>query len=199
MSGNLFEMMNHLAPSLRAGDLDACERVVIAEMQSLPSSPFHIAIDVAISNDPFDAARHFDNFFYSEAQRIKIAAAYTEMNGFYINPKLWFCDMFAYTTYGGHGREYDWLAHWQSQTYPRYPIHGMEALQSVYASDAWGNNTFRASEDMGSLLVVIKFQQFVKRAARNMKYLDFPLLATAHDFDFIAEVGPSGGLIFEIA
>ncbi len=193
MSDGLFETMNRLAPSLRAGDLDACERAVTEQMQSLPRSPFHVAIDVAISNDPLDAARHFDRFFHSENLRIKIAAAYTEMNGFYINPKLWFCDLFAYTTYGGqgHGRDYDWLADWQSGTFPRYPIRGMEALQAVYASDAWGNETFSACSDLSSLLVVIKFQQFVKKSAPHMQHLVFPLLVTAHDFDFIAEVGPA--------
>ncbi len=195
MSDSFFEMMNRLTPSLRAGDLDACERAVIAQMQSLPLSPFHIAIDVAISNDPFDAARLFDRFFHFEGLRINIAAAYTELNGFYINPKLWFCDLFAYTTYGGHDGGYDWLAHWQSETFPRYPIHGMEALQAVYASDAWGNKTFEASADMSSLLIVIKFQQFLKKTAPHMQRLGFPLLVTAHDFDFIAEVGPAVGYL----
>jgi hypothetical protein len=193
MSDHLFETIKRLTPSLRAGDLEACEGAVISQLRSLPRSPFHIAVDVAISNDPFDAARHFDRFFQSEALRIKIAAAYTEMNGFYINPKLWFCDLFAYTRYGGHGGDYDWLAHWQSGTFPRYPIYGMEALQAVYASDAWGNETFSASADMSSLLVVIKFQQFLRRAAPHMKHLGFPLLVSAHDFDFIAEVGPGAG------
>jgi hypothetical protein len=43
---------------------------------------------------------------------------------------------------------------------------------------------------MSSLLVVIKFQNFIRKAATHMKHLDFPLLVTAHDFDFIAEVSP---------
>jgi hypothetical protein len=37
-------------------------------------------------------------------------------------------------------------------------------------------------------LVVIRFQKFIKRAAAQMKLLRFPLLVTAHDFDFIAEL-----------
>jgi hypothetical protein len=189
MSADFHNTVKALTPLLRAGDLDACERAVISAMQSLPSSPFHIAIDIGISNEPFKAAQHFDRFFQSEAQRIKIVSAYAEMNGFYINPKSWFFDLFAYTTYGGHDGDYDWLADWQSGTFPSYPIHGMEALQAVYASDAWGNKSCGASADMSSLLVVIKFQQFVKKTAPYIQQLAFPLLVTAHDFDFIAELG----------
>jgi hypothetical protein len=81
MGDHLFETIKRLTPSLRAFDLEACEGAVISQLRSLPRSPFHIAVDVAISSDPFDAARHFDRFFQSEALRIKITAAYTEMNG----------------------------------------------------------------------------------------------------------------------
>ena len=66
----------------------------------------------------------------------------------------------------------------------------MEALQAVYASSAFGDESFRRSADLSGLLVVIKFQKFIKRAAAQMKLLRFPLLVSAHDFDFIAEFGP---------
>ena len=187
MSSFFHEFQDQLVPILRSGDLDACERTVIEQIRSLPRSPFDLSIEVNISNNPADAARHFDRFFEIEAQKITIAAAYTEMNGFYINPKLWFCDVFAYTAYGGHG-DYDWLSHWQSGEFPRYPVRGMETLQAVYAGDAYGEEQFRAAEGLSSLLIVIKFQQFIRRAATQMEQPRFPLLVTAHDFDFIAEV-----------
>ena len=40
-------------------------------------------------------------------------------------------------------------------------------------------------------MVVIKFQRFMQRAAERMNDLQFPLYVTAHDFDFIAAVGPN--------
>ena len=190
MTDLFIKMMNRLTPALRAGDIDACEKAVSAQMQSLPRSPFHIAIDLAISNDPAHAAEHFDLFFRSEARRIKVGAAYTEMNGFDVNPGRWYCDLFAYTSYGGHDDTYDWLAHWQSQKFPEYVIKGLEDLQAVYASAAFHEKQFRDAIYSCDLLVVTKFQSFMKKAAAKMKELKFPLLATAHDFDFIAEFGP---------
>lgn len=67
----------------------------------------------------------------------------------------------------------------------------MEALQAVYASSTFREKSFRINADLSSLLVVIRFQKFIKRAAAQMKLRRFPLLVTAHDFDFIAEFGPA--------
>ena len=38
-----------------------------------------------------------------------------------------------------------------------------------------------------ALLVVTKFQDLIRRAAPHMRELRFPLLATAHDYEFIFE------------
>jgi hypothetical protein len=107
--------------------VEECEQVVVEKIQKLPRSPFDLSIDVNISNDPAEAARSVDRFLGLEGHRLKIAAAYAEMNGFYTNPGLWFCDFFAYASYGGH-RDYDWLSQWQSGEFPRYRIRGMESL-----------------------------------------------------------------------
>lgn len=160
------------------------------QLRALPESPFHIALELSISNDPADAAAHFDRFFVAESKRIPIAAAYTEMNGFDINPDLWYCDLFAYTNNGGH-EDYDWLADWQSEYFDPFVISGLEQLQAVYAGDAFHDEAFREACDICSVLVVAKFQRFMQAAACKMTELRFPLYVTAHDYDFIAETGPN--------
>src|ERR1700722_16357461 len=107
MSTLFFSTMSRLTPALRQGDLDACESEVASEMQKLPRCPFDAVLDVSITNDPEDAAQHFDRFFERESKQFQIGAAYTEMNGFDINPDRWFCDLFAYAEDGGDD-EYDW-------------------------------------------------------------------------------------------
>jgi hypothetical protein len=192
MSNLRIEIVPRLLPLLRAGDLDACERAIIAQMQSLPHSPFHIALDLAISNDPVHAAEHFDRFFLTEAQRFKVAAASTEMNDFDINPDLWYCDLFAYTTFGGHENyDYEWLCKPTSKPFGSYVIKGLEDLQAVYASRE--GELSREEYDaftICDLLVEVKFHRFMERAAAEMKALAFPLLVTVHDSDFIAEFRP---------
>lgn len=189
MSDLFFDTMDRLTPALHRGDLEACEREVAKEMLALPATPFHIVLDLSITNDAADAAEHFDRFFRAESARIAIAAAYTEMNGFDINPDRWYCDLFAYTVDGGHD-DYDWLSDWESEPYEDYTIHGLEHLQAVYASAAFREKASRDASYMSSLMVVLKFQRFMQQAATHMQQLRFPLYVTAHDFDFIAAVRP---------
>ena len=146
--------------------------------------------NVSITNDPANAALHFDRFFDLELKRFRIGAVYTEMNGFAINPDRWFCDLFAYTADGGRD-EYDWFSDWQSKRFQDYEITGLEALQRVYASEAFRAKENRTASYMSSLMVVVKFQMFMQRAASHMeKMLRFPLYVTAHDFDFFASFDP---------
>ena len=185
--GNIFsELQEQLAPVLRAGDTAKSERTVSERLAALPHSPFHVAIELSITNRPADIAAHFDGFFRQEARRFKVGAAYTEMNGFDINPDRWYFDVFAFSEYGGHD-DYDWLADWQSEPYDDMTITGLERLQAVYASAAILDKRFKDAAYVAGLLVVTRFQDLIRTAAPHMRELRFPLLATAHDYDFIFE------------
>lgn len=187
MNNISFELQEQLSPVLRAGNLAQCERTVADRLASLPRSPFHIVLDLAITTEPQAVAGWFDEFFRQQSERFKIGSAYTEMNGFCINPDLWFCDAFAYERYGGHD-DYDWISDWQSEPSSSIAIEGLESLQAVYASDAFRDKRYSDARDVTDLLVVIRFQDLIRRAAPHMQELRFPLLATAHDYDFIYEV-----------
>ncbi len=186
--GNIsFELQDQLTPILRAGDLMQCECIVSARLAALPRSPFHIILDLPITTDPEVLAAGFDEFFQQQGARFKLEAAYTEMNGFDFNTALWFCQPFAYQKYGGLD-DFDWLSDWQSDGAGDFVVHGLEQLQAVYASEAFGDERFDDACSVTTLLVVIRFQDLIRRAAPHMQGLRFPLLATAHGYDFIYEV-----------
>ena len=186
MSNIFFELQEQLTPALRAGDLAHCQRTVTERLSALPRSPFHTVLDLDVTNQPAGVAAWFDGFFRQQPRAL-VGAAYTEMNGFDINPDLWFCSAFAYQRYGGH-EDYDWLSNWQSGEYDDMAITGLEALQDVYASEAFRDKRFTDACDVTGLAVVLKFQDLIRRAAPHMQELRFPLLATAHDYDFVYEV-----------
>jgi hypothetical protein len=187
-----FRTMERLTPQLRAGDFAGCESAVVDVLRALPLSPFHIAADLSIANDPADTARHFDRFYHAESKRLAVKAVYTEMNGFDINPDRWYCDLFAYSADGGLD-DFDWLSDWQSEPFEEYTITGLEPLQAVYASEAFRDPANSEACYMSSLVVVAKFQRFVQRAAGLMTQLRVPLYVTAHDYDdYIARLVPSG-------
>lgn len=184
-----FKTMEQLTPQLRAGDLAGCEVAACEALRALSNSPFHIAADLDITNDPTEAAGHFDDFYRVESAHFAVRAVYTEMNGFDINPDRWYCDLFAYSA-DGLLDDFDWLSDWQSEPFEEYTITGLEQLQAVYASNAFRDPANQDASYLSSLVVVTKFQRFMQRATERMTALRVPLYVTAHDFDYIARLVP---------
>jgi hypothetical protein len=179
------KLQRELAPVVRSGDLLKCEETVIKELALIPESPFHIVAQLKITNPSVKVAKYFDKHFQAWNREHTIGAAYTEMNGFDINWDCWFFNIFAYEEYGGHD-SYNWLSRPIVEGFDGMVITGLEPLQKVYASDALSGQ-YEDTRTLAGLLVVIKFQQLIQNAALFMKKLNFPLLATAHDYDFIYE------------
>jgi len=182
-----FQLQTELGPTLRAGDLRKCDQRIAEALRGLPISPFHIALGLHFTNPPDAVAKQFDAFFRRERDRFPIAAAYTETNGFDINPNRWYFDFFAYDTYGGTD-DFDWLSDWTSDPWPNMTLTGMEALQAVYASTAFRDHSHRDASYVTSLLVVSRFQLLMAQACTFMNELRFPFLSTGHDFEYISEV-----------
>jgi len=186
-SRNILRLQTALRPALQKGNLAECEKALTEHLRALPPSPFHLVLERSFTNDVTEVAGLFDEFFQLEGQRFSIRAAYAEMNGFDLNTDLWFFSTFAFDKYGGHD-DYDWLSDWQSEDSGIFPLEGMESLQLVFASEAFQDKNYSEAASVTSLLVVVKFQDLVRRAAWLMKHRRFPLLATAHDYDFTYEV-----------
>jgi len=188
---------------LRRGDLTYCINHVSQIIRELPDSPFHHVLAVDFTNDLVEVAGHFDRFVVEQRGEVPFAAIYTETNGFYINPDLWFFDIFLCPTHGGHDN-YNWLSDCRTYYEPSITLTGMESLQQVYQQIedseiyrilSYGGDPeveqIRAANDFSDLLVVLRFQDLIRRSAAHMRQVKVPVLATSHGFDFIYEVNPS--------
>jgi hypothetical protein len=181
-----FDLREDLRPVLRSGDLARCEQRVAQALAALPHSPFHCILDLSITNPVGEVAEYFNTFFREEAPPLRVGAVYTEMNGFDINPDRWYFEASAFAEYGGHD-EYDWLADCQWNACGDQNITGLELLQDAYGSNAFGKEEYSDASYVAGLLVVVKFQDLIRRTAPHIKELRVPLLATAHGYCFIYE------------
>jgi hypothetical protein len=179
---------------LRAGNLAECDRIFCSSLRELPESPYHLVIELQFTNSPILLAAYSDQFFSDQSRKFEIGAAGAVMNGFDINTDRWYCDLVAYKYYGAH-TDYDWLAYEDATSQKNFLLTGMEPLQQVFArfnsysfKQRREGPNFEDERDIAGLVVVSRFQQLVARAAPIMKHLKFPLLSTAHEYDFIAEV-----------
>lgn len=176
-----FDVASEATPHLLRNDYAKCEEIVRRALQAEDRSPFHLVLESDFSNDPRDIAAEFDAFFERESERMTVAAIYTETNGFDINPDCWYFDLFGYASDGGLD-DLDWIADWQSDSWPECTLTGMEDLQKVYESTKLGSEAAYLS----SLLVVIRFQKLIFAARSLMNIGKIPVYSTSHDYDFIA-------------
>lgn len=180
-----FDLAEKLSPIVRAGDTQTAITHISEQLAKIPKSPFHLVLDLEFTNEPAFIARHLERFVAQSSNELKVI--YGEANGFYINPDRWFLNWFGYRTYGGH-ESYDWLSDWDEGPSEDLTLTGMEPLQKVYASEIAGSDEFSDANDFCTLMIVAKFQDLIRRVTPHMTSVSIPILATAHDFDFIAEI-----------
>lgn len=208
------EVAERLDPTLRKGDTQSAvlRRVSDIIRKEIPEGPYHKLLELDFTNDPKEVAAHIDGFIRAQKESFPVAAVYAEMNGFDINPDEWHFDLSDYRQYEGRD-DSDWLSGWDSGDHPPMTLTGMEALQEVYAAvdedededdeheDDDDEEEEDEAEEIGaeeteedhqteyfcSLLVMLKFQDLIRRSVPFMKELESPLLATAHEYVSIAE------------
>lgn len=192
-----------LTPHLRAGELDYCIQRVSSVLYTMPRSPYHLVLDLDFTNEPMNVAAYFDHFVVHDVKDSNLKALYTETNGFYINPDRWYFEVLGCRSYGGH-EDYGWLSECDMLTEKDMTLTGMEALQSVYQRHAnthyWDILSYggdpeveqvRIACDFCDLLVVLRFQNLIRRSVPFMKQVHVPIFATSHDYDFIYEILPN--------
>ena len=181
----LIELMRKIGPSLERGDLDRCEQTVSDALKLLNASPFHIALDLQITNPAEAVAAFIDEFADKASQEIDLKAILAEMNGFDPNPDRWAFSVLGCEWFGGR-ESLDWVGDFVEESFEDMTIDGMKPLQQVYMN--FGNSedeSIASARDAATLLVIVKFQKLIFEASKLVRKVDCPIAATAHGFDFL--------------
>jgi hypothetical protein len=187
-------MSLRILPWLQAGKFAEAEAQLTQWLRAKPETPFHAIADLDVTTSPVDCANFFDDY---AAREPDLGAIYSEMNGFTINPDLWFCDAFGFEEHGGMD-DTNWLGDFKSCASDDGKgcliITGLEPMQALYQSRMAG--TLKRADDetmtLVEALVVVKFQKMLQRSLPLMKKVKCPLLASAHEFnEFTVEIVPA--------
>jgi hypothetical protein len=186
MDALFFETISELKPFLLEGNFEKCLNVLEDKLKVFPNAPVKSASEISIKNNPIQAAAHIDVFIKMQSKKFEIKAIYLELNDFSINTDKWYFDLFAYDNYGGH-EDYDWLSDWKSGYYPPMKINGLEKIQNVYKKEIELNKSFSDVFALIDLIIILKYQMYIKSSITYIKHFIAPILVSAHDTDFIAE------------
>lgn len=183
---NAWILVEPLKPALKSGRLQEPYNFLVEKMRETGSNPFDIILEADFTNEPGEIAAVFDDFIDTACDADRIKLIYTEMNGFTINPDLWFFDPFGFSNAEVISTEDfgDFDCYSDDHT---IVLTGLEELQDVYAKE----EGFRYERDLAAFLVISKFQRLMRASTQLMKRKDLPVFADGHDHDFVALVSGS--------
>jgi hypothetical protein len=187
-------MRIRVMPLLRSGGFAAAEALLTDWMRALPTTPFHAIADLAITTPLECCADFFTQFCAKARSEHPLKAVYSEMNGFAVNPDLWFCDAFGYS-FDGSDEGDDWLGEVSSESDEHLAITGLEPVQQAFAN--WKVSRIqeeRTARLLAEALVIVKFQAWLQRSVPHIKNLNCAFWATAHDYyEYLGKVAPCEG------
>ena len=156
---------------------------------------YDIALSLRFTNDADTINRQIDHFIDQCQKDFDLKAVYLEMNGFYINPDLWYFDYFGYDYCEDEPKLDSWLAEWESKSFPPTTLAGFESLQRLYERKEFGlesednhdgddDKAASLAREMSDLWVLLSFMKLIDDACKARKQKRcIPLLFTAHDYD----------------
>ena len=113
------------------------------------------------------------------------------MNGFTINPDLWFCDAFECRR-AGNGEGHEWLGAFDSSAEESLVITGLEPLQAVFDAQMSAGplpDEYKDARTLAVALAIVKVQQLLQAALPLTNHLRCPLWATAHDhYEYLVRI-----------
>jgi hypothetical protein len=167
---------------------------VKTSFSEIPMTPFHAVAEKDFLPSAEALADHLVGFHETVSRTFEPAAIYCEMNGFTINPELWYLDVGAYREYGGL-EDPSWLCHHEHPRYSLFELRGWEDVQKLYARYLWNLTAtleVRFAKTVAEFLIVLRFCELVAKAHEQAKtkataFKRIPLLANAHDYDCLYE------------
>lgn len=191
-----FDLAEQVDKLLFENNIDKAIELVENKLSALKKTDFHKIIGIDLKHLAESLSIYIDNFYEKAKKEIKVKAIYSEMNGFTINPDLWYIDLFAFSECGGLD-DLDWLSEYEISSIESMTISGFENLQETYEkymkNERWRDVELKKACEICELLIILRLQELFKESKKiaienKLNSATIPVFVTAHDYDLVYKV-----------
>ncbi|QRY55546.1 hypothetical protein [Sphingobacterium siyangense] len=185
------EQVNQVA---RIGDIQKAINMVEIEFKKLEETDFHAIIGRDLLHLADDADEFLNSVYEKSKENLdgEIKAIYCEMNGFTINPELWFATGCSFT-FCYDLEDTDWLADYEYFYDMAMTISGLEDLQKTYEdymiNEKWDIEGLELANDFCALLITLRLLELFKTSFERFKdksdWTKIPVFVTSHESEAI--------------
>jgi hypothetical protein len=190
MNIDFLEKLNNFVVQNQINEAIDTAETALSKMQT---TDFHTIIGKNLLHLKEELLTYIDNFYKQAKEKIDVKAIYSEMNGFTINPDLWYLDMFAYKQCEGLD-DVDWLAYFNFAADSMMTVSGFENLQTVYEdymeNEKYKDEALATACETCEYLIILRLQELFRDVQlmakkQNLAWHSIPIFVTAHDYDLI--------------
>jgi hypothetical protein len=168
-----------------------------AGLRTIAPTPYHDVLGRSFIQSLTPSLEYLVETYREAAKKFEVKAMYFEMNGFEINPDYWHFGGFAYQEAGSIW-EPDWLSEWHFENKRVVDLLGMEPVQLAFKKHFLPREgtviplQFEMASSIASHLICAHYIDIVFKAhnaakAKEPKLRGLPIIATAHDWDRMAQ------------
>jgi Fe-S-cluster containining protein len=188
---NVYEFENNVISNLvKEGEIDNAIRLAEDELLKIPKNDFHKILGRNLLDLTSDTDEFLNAVYQKSVEEINdVKSIYCEMNGFTINPDMWFVTGMSFT-FCNDLSDTDWLADYDYFFEMALVIKGYEDLQKTYKdyikNEKWD---LEESADYCAIIITLRLLELFRKTYEIFKdkseWTKIPLFVTSHDSELI--------------
>jgi len=188
---NVYEFENNVISKLvKEGEIEKAINLAEEEFLKIPKNDFHKILGRNLLDLTNDTDEFLSAVYQKSVDEINdVKSIYCEMNGFTINPDMWFVTGMSFT-FCNDLSDTDWLADYDYFFEMALVIKGYEDLQKTYEdfvkNEKWD---LEESADYCAIIITLRLLELFRETHEAFKnkseWTKIPLFVTSHDSELI--------------
>jgi hypothetical protein len=186
----IYELEEEVIKLIKVEKIDEAITLVETELDKMPKNDFHKIIGRNLLNLTNDTNEFLTQVYKKSTEELsEVKSIYCEMNGFTINPDLWFVTGMSFS-FCNDLNDTDWLADYEYFFEMALVISGYEDLQKTYndyvKNEKWD---LEDSADLCAIIISLRLLELFKKTYDIFKdkseWTKIPIFVNSHDSEII--------------